>query len=417
MNSSTNSSMNSAMINAISEIGPIFNALRRSKAGALMLLFQIAITTAIVSNAAFIIYDRLTYLNQDTGYPEEEIFHFRISSFGEDVNYNQRNELDAALIRNIPGVISANAINAVPLTGSGSSSSFRVVPEPEEGINVNAAYLNADHNVMETLGLSVIAGRKFTPEDVVITEAPNELASVGIISKAFAEAAFPEEDALGKTLYSGVDPFKVIGIVEHMTSPWMRSQNANNVVLFPYVNGQARQRFIVRTHPGERNAIMGQIEDLLLAQDNQRVISSMEGLDKAKADYNASDTLMLRMLVVLIVVLVAVTALGNFGLTMFNISKRTKQIGTRRAIGARKSDIVRYFLLENTIVSGAGLILGCIGAIVFAQQLMELYSLPALDYSYVIYTAAFVLLISLLAVIVPAIKAANISPSIATRTI
>jgi len=69
------------------------------------------------------------------------------------------------------------------------------------------------------------------------------------------------------------------------------------------------------------------------------------------------------------------------------------------------------------MVCVAGLVLGCIGAILVAQQLMELYSLPALDYAYVVGTALFVLLISLLAVIVPARRAANISPSIATRSI
>lgn len=401
----------------MSELIPIFNALRRSKAGALMLLFQIAITTAIVSNAAYIIYDRLTYLHQDTGYPENEIFHFRIMSFAEDVNYNQRYEMDKALIRNIPGVIDVTTTNAVPLTGSGSSSSFRVAPEPEESVTASAAYLTVNENALQTFGLEVMAGRNFTREDVLVTDSPNDLPTVAIVSKAFADAIFPEGDGLGKTAYYGATPFKIIGTIENMRGPWLHSESAENVILFPLVQGQPRQRFVVRTHPNERNSVMAQIEDLLLEEDNQRVINNLETLDKSKADYNASDTLMLRMLLVLIVILIAVTALGNFGLTMFNIGKRTKQIGTRRALGARKSAIIRYFLLENTLVCLAGLIPGCIGAILLAEQLMQLYSVSALDYSYVLATAVFVLLISLLAVIVPAQRAANISPSIATRTI
>ena len=401
----------------MSEIRPIFNALRRSKAGAIMLLFQIAITTAIVSNAAFIIYERLTYLNQETGYPEHELFHFKVLSFSDNENYNQQIELDETLLRNIPGVINASTFNAVPLTGSGSSTGFSVVPEPEEGLGTNAAYIEADENALETLGVKVMAGRNFTKDDVVVAESPEQLATVAIVSKKFMDTLFPEGDGLGKTVYSGVDPIKIIGVVEQMKGPWLRSTVADHVVILPYVEGTARQKFVVRTHANERASIMRQIEDIMLERNNQRVISDLEGLDKAKQDYNASDTLMLRMLLVLIVVLIAVTALGNFGLTMFNISKRTKQIGTRRAIGARKSAIVRYFLIENTLVCTSGLILGCIGAIVLARQLMEMYSLPALDYNYVVYTAVFVLLISLIAVIVPAIRAANISPSIATRTI
>ena len=66
------------------EIKPIFNALCRSKVGAVLLLIQIAITTAIV-NAAFIIQDRIGYLSQQTGYPEEDIFVFHVMMFGQDV--------------------------------------------------------------------------------------------------------------------------------------------------------------------------------------------------------------------------------------------------------------------------------------------------------------------------------------------
>ncbi|BDX07168.1 ABC transporter permease [Planctobacterium marinum] len=401
----------------MSELKPIFNALLRSKAGALMLLFQIAITTAIVSNAAFIIYDRMTYLNQDTGYPEDEVFYFRVTSFAENADYNQQIELDETLLRNIPGVINAAHFTAVPLSGSGSSSGFSIVPAPEDGRSANAAYTMADHNAIDTLGVKLIAGRNFTEEDVVHTQNYDKLPTVAIVTKAWADELFPDEDPLGKTFYVGADPAKIIGIVEHMMSPWPNSSVAEKVVIFPMVNGTARQKFIVRAHASERAAIMRQVEDLLLQENNQRVITSLQGLDEAKAEYNASDTLMLRMLLVLIVVLVSVTALGIFGLTLFNISKRTKQIGTRRAIGARKSDIIRYFLLENTMVCVGGLVVGCIGAILVAQQLMQLYSLPALDYAYVAGTAVFVLLISLLAVIVPAKRAANISPSIATRSI
>ena len=401
----------------MSDLKPIFNALLRSKAGALMLLFQIAITTAIVSNAAFIIYDRMTYLTMDTGYPEEEIFYFRVTSFAENIDHNQQIELDETLLRNIPSVINASHFSAVPLSGSGSSSSFSIVPAPEDGLSVNAAYTAADHNAIDTLGVNLIAGRNFTEEDVVHSKNYDKLPTVAIVSKAWADEIFPDEDPLGKTFYAGADPAKIIGIVEHMMSPWPNSSVADKVIIFPMINGTARQKFVVRAHAGERAAVMRQVEDLLLQENNQRVITSMQGLDDAKAEYNASDTLMLRMLLVLIVVLISVTALGIFGLTLFNISKRTKQIGTRRAIGARKSDIIRYFLLENTMVCVGGLVVGCIGAIVVAEQLMQLYSLPALDYAYVAGTAVFVLLISWLAVIVPAKRAANISPSIATRSI
>jgi putative ABC transport system permease protein len=206
-------------------------------------------------------------------------------------------------------------------------------------------------------------------------------------------------------------------VVEKMIGPWMRDSAANNVLLLPRVLAEARQKIIVRTHAAERANVMLQIEDLLLADYSKRVITRLQGMDEAKAQYNEGDVLMMRMLIVLIVVLVLVTALGIFGITVFNINKRTRQIGTRRALGARKSHIVRYFLVENAIICLAGIAIGVVGALALAQALLEYYSLPALDYLYIVGTALFVLSFSLLSVILPANRAANISPSVATRSI
>lgn len=405
------------MFNFLSEFSPIISAIRRSKAGALMLLFQIAITTAIVSNAAFIIQERITYLDQDTGYPEQEIFSFHFRSFAPDINLNQRYELDEQLLRNIPGVINATYVSAAPLSGSGSRSEFSNVPLGQTGIELHATYIFSDENILETLGVSVAQGRAFTAEDVLVTEDLSKLPNIAIVSKTFMETLFPDGDGLGNTFYTDNDPIKIVGVVDHLIGPWLNAKNAKNVILFPYMNVQSNYQFMVRADASERAAIMGQIEEIMLQADDQRVIMAPEGLDTSKANYTASDRLMLRMLLVLIVVLVAVTALGNFGLTLFNINKRTKQIGTRRAIGARKSDIVRYFLLENILICSVGLVLGGVAAVVLGEQLMQMYSLPALDPQYVYFTTGFVLLLSALTVIVPAIKAANIPPSIATRTI
>jgi putative ABC transport system permease protein len=399
------------------DIKPIFNSLRRSKAGAVMLLIQIAITLAIVSNAAFIIVDRVKFLQQETGYPEESIFSFTVLTFGADVDKIQQAQNDESMLRNLPGVVNAVHMSEIPLSGSGSASSFHLDPAPQDSRGVRAAYSMGDENIVPTLGVKIIEGRNYTQEEVVIQYDPAEVPTVGLVSKAFADEMFPEGDALESTLYFGPYPLKVIGIVEKMKGPWLKDRASDNMIIFPMVTEQNFQKFVVRTEPGERTAVMRQIEDLMLAQNDQRVITSIRAMDESKDDYNATDILMMRMLIVLISVLVLVTALGIFGLTVFNINKRTKQIGTRRALGARKSDIVRYFLIENSIICALGLAIGSVAAIYVGQALMQQYSLPALDNSYVVLTAGFVLVVSLLSVLMPAIKASNISPSVATRSV
>lgn len=399
------------------EIKPILNALRRSKAGALMLLIQIAITTAIVSNAAYIIYDRIQYLQQDTGYPEDEIFSFVATTFGSDIDLSQQFELDEDMLRSIPGVKSASMISEMPLSGSGSASSFNLTPENQGQRGVRAAYTAGDEHIIDALGVNLIEGRNFTFDDVIVSQDMSEAPKVVIVSKAFLDEMFPDGDGLGNTIYMGNMSFQIVGVTEKMMGPWLKDRRSENLIIMPFANARIYQKFIVRTEPSQRAAVMRQIEERMLSAYDKRVILRSEGMDESKANYNSSDTLMLRMLIVLITVLVLITGLGIFGLTLFNINKRTKQIGTRRALGARKSAIVRYFLVENCIICIAGLTLGSATAIYLGDVLLAQYSLPALDKSYVVMTAVFVMVVSLVSVLMPAYRASNISPSIATRSV
>ena len=400
------------------EIKPIFNALRRSKVGAILLFLQIALTTAVVSNAAFMINAHLSYLKEDTGFPQQEIFSFGVMTFGKDIDLHQQTERDEDMIRRIPGVIDAVFIQAVPLTGGGSSTSTHLRPPPEESKSLSMAYYYADEHTLDTFGVTLLEGRNFRPEEVVIGEnfdgqGPNTI----IVSQAYAQEMFKGESALGKTIYVSSRPLEIIGVVELTKSPWPRGERSSRTGITPFINVQNFHHVMVRTEASDRDSVMKMIEDKMLSQYDQRVIINIDGLDESKNSYDATDVLMMRMLMVLVVILVLVTALGILGLTQFNISKRVKQIGTRRALGARKSDIIRYFLVENAMICTGGLLIGSFAAFFLGRALMNAYSIDALEMQFVIGTAVGICVMSLLAVIAPAMRAANISPSIATRSI
>ncbi|MCF2901490.1 MULTISPECIES: FtsX-like permease family protein [unclassified Pseudoalteromonas] len=399
------------------EIKPIFHALCRSKVGAILLLIQIAITTAIVSNAAFIIQDRISYLSQETGYPEQDIFVFNVMMFGKDVSPSQQYELDEAMLRQIPGVVDAAYSSNTPLSGSGSSSDFSLKPAPEESKSARTSYMFIDEHGINTYGVKLIAGRNYTEDEVIVTDNYDELSKVTVVTKTLLDELFPDGNGLGQTVYFGDIPMKIIGVIDLMKGPWLKDSRPDNVALLPFIKPGTNARFVVRTEPGQRQSVMNRVEEAMLKNYNKRVISRIRGLDDDKESYMAEDTLMMRMLIVLITILVLVTALGIFGLTLFNISKRTKQIGTRRALGARKSAIISYFLVENAMICVVGLVIGVIAAVYLGQLLMQHFSIAQLDISYVLATALAVFVMSLLAVLAPAKRAANISPSIATRTI
>src|SRR5262249_16070259 len=117
--------------------------------------------------------------------------------------------------------------------------------------------------------------------------------------------------------------------------------------------------YLVRTKPGRRDEVM-RIAAAHLTQSNvDRVIDRVTSLETYRKTLMLSDTIHATTLAVVTSLLLAVAALGIFGLATFNVTTRTKQIGTRRAVGARKSDVIRHFMVENGLITSTGIVLGC----------------------------------------------------------
>jgi putative ABC transport system permease protein len=114
--------------------------------------------------------------------------------------------------------------------------------------------------------------------------------------------------------------------------------------------------------------------------------------------------------------LLAIAALGIFGLATFNVTTRTKQIGTRRAVGARKRDIIQHFMVENGLITSAGILSGCALALAVGYELSLYYHLPRLDLYYLVGGILVLWVIGQLAAWQPARRAASVPPSVATRT-
>ena len=123
------------------------------------------------------------------------------------------------------------------------------------------------------------------------------------------------------------------------------------------------------------------------------------------------------MLVVVIAALMLVTALGIVGLASFWVQQRTKQIGVRRALGATRGQILRYFQKENFLLASAGIVLGMLLAYAINQLLMSKYELPRLPLFYLPIGAVALWMLGQVAVYWPARRAASVPPAIATRSV
>ena len=118
---------------------------------------------------------------------------------------------------------------------------------------------------------------------------------------------------------------------------------------------------------------------------------------------------------VICVILLCVTAAGIVGLTSFWVGQRYRQIGVRRALGARRIDIRRYFQIENLLIAGVGVVAGALFSFGLNEWLMTHYEMARLPAIYVAIGVLAMLALGQAAVLVPARRASDVPPVVATR--
>lgn len=396
---------------------PILSALLRNKTGAVLVVIQIAVTLALVVNALFIVNQRLALIGRPTGMDEANVFSFLSFGFTPDFHPENAIKQDLRALREMPGIVDATPMNMVPMSSSGSNSPLMHVRDENAPYVITSIY-DVDEHGLNALGPKLIAGRNFTHQEVrYVAPDADYTPPIIIVTQELAEALFPKGDALGKTVYwGGKDPSRIIGIVQRFYGN-NYSDHIERSALLPLVSTDKQTAYLVRTRPGERDRLMPKVEKMLAQSNRDRTIFHLDAMSKTISDHYRGDRAMAVILTIVIALLIAITALGIFGLAIFNVNRRRKQIGTRRALGARKADIINYFMIESWLMTTIGIAIGSALAVGLNYWLVMHYSVPRLAWYYVPAGIALLWVLGGVAVLMPALRAASIPPAVATRTV
>jgi putative ABC transport system permease protein len=405
---------------------PILVALRRHKASVLLIVLQIALTLAIVANAFFIIGHSIERMRRTSGLDEDGlIFIFQKLPLvsGEDatviekIDAMQRADLQA--IRNLPNVQDAAATSGFPLL-QGDEDGEISLDADRKGKFVHAEYYYGDEHLRATFGAHLIAGRDFFASEIRhghgLPGSP-----VIIVSKALADQLFPAGNALGQMVYQDGKPATIVGIIEQLKTPSFDDSNwADNSVIEPLRKDVFWTGYVVRTRSGRTAQAIRDIHKTLFAINPMRHMPPGAGIhsfSEQRASYYDEERGIALLMGVICVILLSVTAAGIVGLTSFWVGQRHRQIGVRRALGARKIDILRYFQIEILLIAGGGAVIGALGAVGLNAWLMEHYEMLHLPLCYVTIGALAMLVLGQAAVLVPARRASNVPPVVATRSV
>lgn len=404
-------------------IKPIVVALKHHKTAALLVMLEIALTCAIITNALFFIGNRIHAMHVVTGVADNELVWVRSSGLAGSqapLSANARQAADLAALRGMPGVRSAIAINALPLSRQSWSGSLWTVPGSKAVLS-NVIFFVGSPGTVSTLGLHLVEGRDFQPAEYIdfnpFRHGPSP--TVTIVTRTLANRLWPGEDPLGKAIYpddDGTHPLQVVGVVEHLLNPQINADSGAELNYLLPASNVSGGMYVLRTHPSARDGVLRDIPATLDKVDNQRVIESTGTETQLVKDYFHDDRALIWLLLAVVGALLAVTVLGVVGLSSFWVQQRMRTIGIRRAIGATRRDIRRYFQLENLIIVCAGVLGGSITAIVLNLWLMKRYELAHMPLWFVLPGAVLLCITGQLAVLAPALRASRVPPVVATRS-
>ena len=403
------------------EIRPILSVLARHKTAAALIVLEIALSCAIICNAIFVIGQRTGEMRRDSGIAEDELVYISVSSLQPDRNRDAMRREDIATLAAVPGVRSVTSVNQLPYGGNVWASGINLRPDQAESIVTASNYMD-DGRLLPTLGLRVVEGRGFNPDEYQDQEAmetaePSPQVPSVLLSRQLAEQLFPGKSALGRDIYVwGNQPSRVVGVVDRLIAPGRGRtfEDSFHTMIFPlWVSNGG---YVLRTDPARRDEVLKAAVAALNRTDPNRIIDEQSTVTEMRHAFYSRDRAVIWLLVSVCAALLAVTAFGIVGLASFWVQQRTRQIGIRRALGATRAQILRYFQAENFLLTGIGIVLGALLAYALNLTLMSHYELPRLPLAYIPASALLLWLLGQMAVLGPARRAAAIPPAVATRS-
>ncbi len=398
---------------------PMISALGRHRAAVALLVMEIALTFAVVSNAIALIMHRVEKLQLRTGIDDTHLVYINTDGSTRPGAGALYSTILQAL-RVIPSVQSAASVDSVPFGPSVQTDGFSLDATGKHFGRV-ADFYYGNPGYLDVLGVRLVAGRGFDPSEYRDFKFMPPSGGV-IISQHLARLLWPGQGALGKSIWVGKrHHYRVVGIAASVLRPnpgYDGIVDAYDSLFLPAAIGAPQTgSFVLRTDPARRQAVLHDAYAAIQRIDPALVIDrdSSGSITDLRRTYEKSNRIMIGLLAGVIGALMLVTGLGILGLSGFWVQQRTRQIGVRRALGARRIDILRYFQTENFLLATAGIALGCAAAIGINVWLMAHYAVPRLPLLYLPIGAVALWTLGQLAVLGPALRAARVAPTLAMR--
>ncbi|MGH9433368.1 MAG: ABC transporter permease [Terriglobia bacterium] len=390
------------------------STVHQSRASGVFVIGETALALALTVCSGLLIRSFLRLSNVNLGFDPKNVLTFSVD-LPEGYTSQQRTNLYVSLFQRLsllPDVTGAGGVFPLPLSSGRASVPFKVFGESlASGDWPDVDVRSVSPGYFKTLAIPLLEGRLLNWHD------NDETKSVVIINEAFARRYFPGRDPVGQLIDTGLDQDgrarEIVGVVGNAREQNLTSERIPELYV-PHAQAPFGDLvFLVRLN--RRSG--GLLPAIRAALDHDLPIYNVQTMERYVARLTGRSLFSMLLLTFFAGVALALAAIGLYGVVSFWVGMRTKEIGIRMAMGARRTDIVRMVLRAGLSLTAAGLALGLGMAAILTKLLSGLlFNIRPLDPVALLVAVATLTAISFIAALIPALRAAAVDPARALRS-
>src|SRR6266850_2354037 len=388
----------------------------KNRTRSLLVVFESAIAVLLLIGAGLLIRSLVALQNVDPGFDPNNVLTLRVDLPPQKYNTPEKTsnffEQLETRIAGLPGVEAVGFITDLPLSGQSNDMPYAVEGRPVVASNkAFADFRRVNQNYLSAMRIPLRRGRNFTEQEVRQSD------KAIVVSQAFVDRVFPNEEALGKRLiiWSGIrnEPYEIIGIVGDTRYQSLQGEPSATMYVptreFLFVN------LVIRTQ-GDPLSLVGGVRKEVNALDPDQPIAAIRpmtewvAMSAAGARYR---TILLGLFALLAMILAAT---GIYGVMSYSVAQRTQEIGVRMALGARPLDVLKLVVRQGMMLALIGVIVGLAGALALTRVMSSLlFGVTERDPITFVAVAALLIVVAFISCFVPAHRATRVDPLIALR--
>lgn len=381
-----------------------------------LVVSQLAITFVLLIGAGLMLRSFINLQQVDPGFSPENVLTMQIDldwsvyQGDEDRREFYRSLLESA--RGIPGVSSVALAGTIPLGGGLPNTGFRIegrsLPEDDTGPQTDVQ--NVSPGYFETLRVPLLRGRTFTERDH--DEAPD----VAVINQSLARRYWGDADPIGTRIGDDVNGWvTIVGVVGDVKQDGLADEFAEQVYVPIPQSTPMGVSLLIRTR-SDPMSIAREATAAVHSIDPRQPVAFVRTMEDVRSDDLASPRLVTFLLTLFAALALSISVAGIVGLVAFTASQRTRELGIRIALGARRGSVLWMVIRQGVTLTLVGLAVGTAGALVLTRSIGSwLYAVTPTDVTTFLSISLVFIATAVLAAYVPARRAARVDPMIALR--